>query len=175
MHKSNVSRPKLRGGFLHSKLGDRMLDKALWRPTPHSLARAWLVGFPITIVPFLPFQTVLAGLAAFFVRGNLLFCIAIQFLSNPFTAPVQLPACYLVGELLRGHHFADVWHLAMREPKHFVTGDAAISLYLGAIAIGAVIGPLGYAIILQLALRSKKAHLHAGHVKSKAAEPDKKS
>lgn len=161
MHRSNVSRPKLRGGFLHSKLGDRMLDKALWRPTPKSLARAWLVGFPITMVPFLPFQTLIAAFAAFFVRGNLIFCIAIQFLSNPFTAAVQLPACYIAGELVRGRHFADVWHLAMRDPKHLVTGDAAISLFLGSFVLGAIIGAIGYAVILQVALRAKKAQLHA--------------
>ncbi len=72
---------------------------------------------------------------------------------------MQLPACYIAGELIRGHKFSDVWHLAMRDPKHLVTGDAAISLYLGSFVLGAIIAALGYAIILQWALRNKKAQL----------------
>ena len=50
MHRSRLSRSRLRGGWIHSRFGDRILDKALWRPTRESLARAWLVGFPITIL-----------------------------------------------------------------------------------------------------------------------------
>jgi uncharacterized protein (DUF2062 family) len=139
----------MRGGFLHSKLGDRVLDKAMWRASPKSLARAWLVGWPITVVPLLPFQTVIAGVACFFVRGNMLFCIALQFLSNPFTAPVHLPACYFVGELVRGRPFHTTWERVESAPlQHLATGDAAISLYLGAFVIGAILGPIGYAVIL---------------------------
>ena len=54
MHKQKLSRSKMRGGRLHGWFGDRILAKELWLPTRNSLARAWLVGFPITIIPFLP-------------------------------------------------------------------------------------------------------------------------
>lgn len=139
----------MRGGKLHSLLGERILDKSLWRPTRDSIARAWLVGFPITIVPFLPFQTLFACIAALFVRGNLLLCIALQFLSTPLTAPVHLPACFFAGELVRGRDLAEVWRHIAAAPRDLVTGDAAVSLYLGSIVLGALGGALGYAIILR--------------------------
>src|SRR6185436_466810 len=91
LHRQRLTRRHMRGGRLHGWLGDRLLDKALWTPTAGSLARAWLVGFPITIVPLLPGQSVLAIVAALCVRGNVLLCIALQFLSNPLTATIQLP------------------------------------------------------------------------------------
>ena len=96
----------MRGSRLHRWFGDRVLAKDLWLPTHQSLARAWLVGFPITVTPFLPLQSVFATIAALMVRGNLLLCIAMQFLSTPLTAPVHLPVCYFVGELVRGRGIA---------------------------------------------------------------------
>ncbi len=147
MHRRRVSRRHLRGGLLHSWLGDRLLDKALWRPTRESIARGWLVAFPITVVPFLPGQLLFACLAALFVRGNVLLCIALQFLSNPATAPVQLPACYFVGEIVRGRSVSTVWQHVSSTPRDLLSGDAAVSLYLGAVVLGALGGAAGYAII----------------------------
>ena len=147
LHRRKISRHQLRGGRLHSWFGDRLLEKALWKPTRESLARAWLVGFPITIMPFLPGQSVLACVAALFVRGNLLLCIAMQFLSNAFTAPIQLPACYFVGEIVRHGNIVDVWNHAIESPRDLLTGDAVISLYLGAFIIGILGGAIGYAVL----------------------------
>jgi uncharacterized protein (DUF2062 family) len=117
MHRSRLSRSRLRGSFIHTWLGDRILEKPLWKPTRESLARAWLVGFPITVMPFLPAQSLFACIAALFVRGNLLLCIALQFLSSPLTAPVHLPACYFVGELVRGKNPAMVWRHIRSTPQ----------------------------------------------------------
>jgi uncharacterized protein (DUF2062 family) len=105
------------------------------------------VGFPITIIPFLPAQSALACLAAILVRGNLLLCIALQFLSTPLTAPVQLSACYLAGELVRGRSPARVWHEVSTSTASIVTGDALLSLYLGAAVLGVCFGLLGYLLI----------------------------
>lgn len=138
----------MRGTFLHSWLGDRILEKGLWSPTRESLARAWLVGWPITVIPLLPGQSIFATIAALLVRGNLLLCVAIQFLSTPATAWFHLPACYFVGEVVRGANPATVWRQAWDSPGNLLTGHAAVSLYLGAVVIGIVGGALGYAIIL---------------------------
>lgn len=97
LHRRRLSRTRLRGTWLHSRLGDRLLERSLWKPTRESLARAWLVGFPITMLPFLPVQSVFACIVAIFIRGNLLLCIALQFLSTPFTAPVHLPPVLFCG------------------------------------------------------------------------------
>src|SRR5213075_33966 len=149
MHRQRLTRRHMRGGRLHSWLGDRLLDKSLWTPTAGSLARAWLVGFPITMIPFLPGQSVLAAIAAICVRVNLLLCIALQFLSNPATAAVQIPACYFVGELVRGKSPSLVWHHISETPRDLWSGDAVISLYLGAVVLGWLIGAIGYAVILK--------------------------
>lgn len=147
MHRRRLSRTKLRGTWLHSWFGDRLLDRALWKPTRESLARGWLIGFPITMVPFLPIQSLLACLVALFFRGNLLLCIALQMLSNPLTAPIHLPACYFIGEIVRGRPPTDVWHEVTTAPRDILSGDSVTSLYLGAIIIGVAGGLLGYAVI----------------------------
>jgi uncharacterized protein len=147
MHRQKLSRSKMRGGRMHRWFGDSILEKSLWLPTRNSLARAWLVGFPITVIPFLPAQSIFAIIGALVVRGNLLLCIALQFLSTPLTAPVHLPACYFVGQVVRGAHPADVWHEISRGSRHLLTGDAVTSLYLGAVIIGFLGGLLGYGIL----------------------------
>lgn len=149
MHKQRLSRTRLRGSRLHRLLGDGLISKSLWKPTRESLARAWLVGFPITVVPFLPGQSIFAAIAALLVRGNLLLCIALQFLSTPLTAPVQLSTCYFVGEVVRGSNPKKVWHEAKAAPKKaLISVHAVTSLYLGAAVVGIVGGVLGYAVIL---------------------------
>ena len=148
MHKQKLSRTKMRGGRLHGWFGDRILDKALWLPTRNSLARAWLIGFPITVIPVLPGQTVFAVIGALVLRGNLLLAIALQFLSNPVTATVHIPACYFVGEVARGADPREVWHKAKTDPrKILISAHAVTSLYLGAIIIGFLGGLGGYAIL----------------------------
>ena len=137
----------MRGTFLHNWLGDRILQKGLWIPTRDSLARGWLVGWPITIIPFLPGQSLFACIAALLVRGNLLLCIGLQFLSTPLTAPVHLPACYFVGEVVRGANPRHVWREVRGKPRLLLTGHAVTSLYLGAAVIGMLGGAIGYAVI----------------------------
>jgi len=148
LHRSGLSRKTLRGGFLHTQLGDRLLDRSLWLPKRTSLARAWLIGFPITTVPFLPFQSVLAGVLGFFGRANLLLCIGLQFLSNIITAPFHLSACYFVGRVVMGEHPGDVLAHLTAHPSSIWSGDAMLALYLGSIILGPLIGLVGYAGIM---------------------------
>lgn len=144
----------MRGGFLHSKLGDRLLDKALWRAHPESIARAWLIGLPITTIPFLPFQSILACTLGFIFRANLLVCLALQYISNPFTAIVHLPACYFVGRLVQGNGPAAIWdEIAQRDWDYLITHPGAFArdllpLFLGSIVLGAALGVIGYFMIL---------------------------
>jgi hypothetical protein len=98
-------------------------------------------------MPFLPAQTLFAAVAALFLRGNLLLAIALQYLSNPFTAPVHLPACYFVGELMRGHSPVAVWKHLESTPMDLLTGGSVASLYSGAFALGILGGSVGYAVI----------------------------
>jgi len=153
LNRRNISRGKLkgrlRGTWLHRWVGDKLFAKELWALTPESTARAWLIGFPITMVPLMPLQTVFASVAGLFIRANLPLCIALQFLSTPLTAPIQLPACYLVGALIRGRTPALVWSQVSHASTLF-SGDGLISMYLGAVVIGVIGGAIGYAAIPRL-------------------------
>lgn len=159
LHRGNLSRNKMRGGFLHSRLGDRLLDKELWRASPRSLARAWLIGFPITSIPWLPFQSVIAGVLGFTFRANLLLCIGLQYLSNPLTVVVHLPPCYFVGKLLIGSSLAQTWNEMMTRDWISVfhhpskLAQDLVPLYLGAVTLGTAIGIIGYFVILTWGMR----------------------
>ncbi len=156
LHRRGLTRKKMRGGFLHSKLGDRLLDKALWRASPDPLARAWLIGIPITMIPFLPGQSVIAGVLSFIFRANIMLAVALQFIvSNPFTAPIHLPACYIVGTLVLNRSFSKAWESAQQfnwaailEHPFKAAQHIVIPLYLGSIILGLVIGIIGYFVIL---------------------------
>ena len=154
LNRQKLSRRHMRGGKLHSWFGDRILAKELWRPSASSLARAWLVGFPITVTPFLPLQSVFATIAALLVRGNLFLCIAMQFLSTPLTAPVHLPACYFVGELVLGRTPREAWSRAADFRQHIGSLDQVLAVYVGPLYRGGVVvgllgGVIGYAVILR--------------------------
>lgn len=143
-----LSRKKLRGGFLHSRLGDRILERELWVPSRESLARAFLVGMPVTIIPFLPAQSLFACTAAFWTRANLPVSFLLQFLSTPATAIVHLPVCYLVGKVVLGADLSAEWHRTWADPMAIVTGWQGNlgALYLGALVLGPVTGLIGYGL-----------------------------
>lgn len=149
----------MRGGFLHSKLGDRILDKALWRATPDSIARAWLIGMPVTMIPFLPGQSIVAAVLGFTFRANLLVCIGLQYLSNFGTAVIQLPLCFFVGRLVQGNRPSAVWdEVSARDWKYIFQhptylAQDLIPLFLGAIILGAAVGVIGYFLILNWSSR----------------------
>ncbi|MBI5382909.1 MAG: DUF2062 domain-containing protein [Opitutae bacterium] len=175
LHGWGVSRQKLRGGFLHSKLGDRILERELWFPTRESLARAWLVGMTVTVIPFLPAQTLIACAIGFLFRANLPVCFALQYLSNPATAVVQLPACYLIGRLLVGASLSETWQQIRLHPGDaLISGQAIWSLYLGAIVLGPLLGGLGYGLT-HLIWREEPRPAGAPTKVLKAEESDKSS
>lgn len=100
LHRRGFSRKRLKGSFFHRYLGDGVLAKDLWSLKAEPVARAWLIGVPITIIPFLPFQSFIAIPLAIIFRANVPITFAIQWISNPFTAVIHLPACYYFGCLV---------------------------------------------------------------------------
>lgn len=144
LNRWGMSRHKLRGGFLHKRLGDRILHRELWVPTRMSLALAFLVGMPVTTIPFLPLQSVIACGIGFLVGANLPVCLLLQYLSNPATAVVQLPACYLIGELVLGGDFAEIYAHVRANPVTAFSGHNFFALYLGSFVLGPLLGGLGY-------------------------------
>lgn len=146
LHRWGLSRQKLRGGFLHSKLGDKIFERELWIPSRESLARAWLIGMPVTTIPLLPLQSVIACGIGFIFRANLPICFVLQYLSNPATAIVQIPACYFVGRLLLGEPISVTIHHIETNPAGLFSGQSIAAIYLGAVVLGPVLGVLGYGL-----------------------------
>jgi uncharacterized protein (DUF2062 family) len=144
LHQWGLSRQKLRGGFLHTRLGDRFLEREIWIPSRKSLARAFLVGVPITMIPFLPLQSVFACGRARWLRANLPVTFLLQHLSNPLTAVIQLPLCYLTGRLILGADLSADWDLVWADPMGIVSRGSLGALYLGAMVLGPVVGMTGY-------------------------------
>jgi hypothetical protein len=60
---------------------------------------------------------------------------------------VHLPLCYFVGELVRGRSPTNVWLGVTEDSGHLLSGDAAISLYLGGVVVGLMGGVIGYAVL----------------------------
>jgi uncharacterized protein (DUF2062 family) len=147
MHRRKLSRRGLRGGRLHAWLGDRILAKELWKPTRSGLARAWLIGFPITMIPFLPVQSLFACAIAVFLRANLVLCILLQFLSTPVTMVVHIPACYVVGKMLQGESPAQVYAEIGQDWRRAFARENVVPLYLGAAVLGLTGGIAGYGVI----------------------------
>jgi uncharacterized protein (DUF2062 family) len=153
-----LSRRKLRGGFLHTRLGDRLLEREIWVPSRESLARAFLVGMPVTMIPFLPLQSVFACALAFWLRANLPVTFFLQFLSSPATAIIQIPACYLVGRLVLGGGLSAEWTRVWADPAAIVSRGSLGALYLGAVVLGVTSGIAGY-FLTRLIWREKPARV----------------
>lgn len=158
LHRWGISRRKLRGSFLHNKLGDRILERELWVPSRESLARAWLIGMPVTTIPFLPLQSVIACAIGFYFRANLPICFALQYLSNPATALFQLSACYFTGRLLFGDSPSVVIEHVETAVNKILAADSLrnalgamswtdfVALYAGGLVLGLALGLAGYAL-----------------------------
>ena len=155
LHQKGFSRKKLRGGMIHRFLGDGALAKDLWSFQPESVARAWLIGVLISIVPFLPFQSFIAVPLAILFRANVPVAFALQWLSNPLTAIIHLPACYYFGCLVLGMSpsgaFSDSVKLLQEKGwtalGEFSFRDVIVPLYTGALAQGLLISVAGYFLI----------------------------
>jgi len=170
-----LSRRKLRGGFLHSRFGDRLLERQIWVPTRDSLAVAFLIGLPVTMIPFLPLQSLAACALAFWLRGNLPVTFFLQFLSTPATAIVHLPLCYLVGKLVLGADLAAEWERVWADPMGVVSRGSLGALYLGAVVLGPLTGVAGY-LLTKFFWREKPIRgAGAGGVPGAPPEAEKKA
>ena len=91
-------------------------------------------------------------------------CLLLQCLSNPATAVVQLPACYLIGELVLGGDFAEIYAHVRANPVTAFSGHNFFALYLGSFVLGPLLGVLGY-LLTKFFWREQppKANKHGRH------------
>lgn len=83
-------------------LGEHLHDPNLWHINRHSFSKAIAVGMFIMYVP-LPFQMLLAAIAAIWLRVNLPIAVTLVWISNPITMPPMFYAAYKLGAWVMGH------------------------------------------------------------------------
>jgi hypothetical protein len=103
-----------------------------------------MVGMPITMIPLMPLQSIIACPLALWARANLPVAIFLQFLSTPLTAVIHLPICYLTGRLLLGADLSAEWDQVWADPMGIVSRGSLGALYLGAAVLGPLLGTAGY-------------------------------
>ena len=112
---------------------------------PHHLALGMGVGIFVSIMPIIPFQTLVAFGLAFLVRGSKSAAVLGTWLSNPLTIPVVYYANYKVGCLLLGYEttlksiafdsFSQLMELGL---------EVTLAMLIGGAVIGAVLGVAAY-------------------------------
>jgi uncharacterized protein (DUF2062 family) len=88
-------------------LGDLLHDPNIWHLNRTSVCGAFGIGLFMAYMP-VPLQTVPAALLAILFRVNMVFTVALVWISNPFTVAPMFYLAYVVGAKLTGadvHHF----------------------------------------------------------------------
>jgi uncharacterized protein len=141
-------RRKLKGGFLHRLLGDRLFDHRLWKPERGPFAGGLGVGLAVGLLPTYWFQAVLAFLASYVLRLNATAAVLGTFITNPFTTPGIVLLQYRLG----------VWMVGGPDPDAYAHLPAAVRAILGhgkPYLVGSMVsavlcGLLGYVAVLLL-------------------------
>ena len=130
-------------------LGDWIYAPNLWHINRYSASMAFFVGLFICFLP-VPGHTILAAIAAIWLRCNLPLSVALVFISNPITMPPMFYMAYKVGALfldtqVQEFHFELGFHW-------LGNGLAAVwkPLLLGCLICGLAAGSLGYFTISML-------------------------
>jgi len=138
----HIPRPKhLKGTWLHRKLGDGLLDPALWRPDDRGVAAGFALGAFFSMLP-IPLQMLPASVLAWLTRSNIPAAIVGCWISNPITAAFFFFLQYQIGRLLLGMGAApdsDV-KLGMME----LLKQAPMAVLLGSVIMGMVMAAIGY-------------------------------
>ena len=108
---------------------------------PHHLALGMGVGIFVSIMPIIPFQTLVALGLAFIVRGSKSAAFLGTWLSNPLTIPLVYYANYKLGCILLGYQatlksiafdsFSELMELGVEVATAMMVGGAVIGAFLG--------------------------------------------
>ena len=82
-------------------LGPHLQDPSLWHLNRRSFAGAMAVGMFCAFMP-VPFQMLLAAIAAVVLRVNILVAVPLVWISNPITIAPIFYFCYYIGALILG-------------------------------------------------------------------------
>lgn len=93
---------KMRGGFAHRILGDKLFDHRLWKPDRHTFSAGLGIGTVIGLLPTYYIQLILAFFCAFHFRVNVSAAVLGTLITNPITTPPIIVMQYKLGLLLIG-------------------------------------------------------------------------
>ena len=95
---------KMHGGRLHAILGRHAFHPKVWRSDKRAIAGGLAVGLFTAFTPTIPFQMLLAAVAAIFFRVNLPIALAACWVTNPFTVVPIYMAARKLGKALLTHN-----------------------------------------------------------------------
>lgn len=130
--------------------------------SPEQVAWGVAVGFFVAMSPTMGIQTLLAVPVAAFFRINKVAAAATVWLTNPFTAPFIYGFNYMVGAKLLGYPLnAPFFSNPSWETFWYSSKSVFVSLMLGGILSGIVVGVAGYFLTLGMvrAAREKARRL----------------
>lgn len=120
------------------------MAREVWFPTRESFVRARVIGMAVTLIPFLPVETLIACSIGLGLRANLPICFTRPFPPSPATAVTYLPACSLVGGLILGNDGGEAFAKIKADLMRVVSLSPAWLLSVGALALWLARGGLGY-------------------------------
>jgi hypothetical protein len=126
--------------------GTLLHDPNLWHLNRRSVAGAFANGLFMAFVP-IPFQMVLAAIAAIIARVNLPISVGLVWLTNPITMPPMFYGTYVFGAWLLGRepgkfHFELSFEWLLSELSHIWQ-----PFLLGCFVTGTIASLLGYVTI----------------------------
>lgn len=128
---------------------------------PHYLAMGMAVGIFVSIMPIIPFQTLIAVCLAFILRGSKSAAFLGTWLSNPLTIPLVYYVNYKLGCFLLGYQ-ATLNNIAFDSLSQLMElgVEVFMAMMVGGAVIGALLGVVTYFLTLRgfIVLRRQSRH-----------------
>lgn len=127
-------------------LGDILHEPNLWHINRHSVARAFLVGIFLAIIP-MPFQMLAAAFFAIWFNANLPLSVVLVWISNPVTMPPMFYFNYKIGAWILDR---PVLNFEFQLSWSWLSDrllDIGIPLYLGSLLVATSSACLAYLVI----------------------------
>lgn len=135
----------IRGSWLHRLVGERIFSAELWGFSKEGVARGLALGVFIALTPTMGIHMALAGMTAFFLRGNIPVALAACWITNPLSAPIIYGLQYKLGVLLIGvgkpeatRGLCGIMENIMCHAKPLWTGSLISGVVCGIMSYGAV-------------------------------------
>ncbi|HHN72530.1 MAG TPA: DUF2062 domain-containing protein [Thermopetrobacter sp.] len=154
--------------FLFPRGGLRRAYTYIWyrarriSATPHKIALGFACGAFVSFTPFIGFHFILAGIAAWLLRGSIIASAFGTSVGNPLTFPFIWWATYNLGGLLLGYESRGeidialphgVWHMLLNDPAAFgrafwdALGPLILPMTVGAVPLGGLCAAACYFLV----------------------------